>query len=60
MALLVGVALWAAGAALVIGGSEVLGIALALVGSLAVIASLTSDREGGVWEWIWAWLQQLP
>jgi hypothetical protein len=57
---LLGVGLWIAGFALLAGGSHVLGAVLILLGALAVVVSLVSDRGEGIWETVWAWLSQLP
>ena len=60
VAVLVGVGLWIAGFAVLAGGSHVLGAILILLGALAVVVSLVSDRGEGIWETVWTWLSQLP
>jgi hypothetical protein len=60
VAVLVGVGLWIAGFAVLAGGSHVLGAILILLGALAVVVSLVSDRGEGIRETVWTWLSQLP
>jgi hypothetical protein len=57
---LLGVGLWIAGFAFIAGGSHVLGAVLVLLGALAVVVSLVSDRGEGIWETVLTWLSQLP
>jgi hypothetical protein len=57
---LLGLGLWIAGFAVLAGGSQVLGAVLILLGALAVVVSLVSNRGEGIWETVWTWLSQLP
>ena len=57
---LLGVGLWIAGFILFVGGSHVLGAILVLLGALAVVLAVVSDRGEGIWETVWTWLSQLP
>jgi len=57
---LLGVGLWVAGFAVLAGGSHALGAILILLGALALVVSLVSDRGEGIWETVWTWLSQLP
>ena len=57
---LLGVSWWVVGVAVLAGGSHALGAILILLGALAVVLSLVSDRGEGIWETVWTWLSQLP
>ena len=57
---LLGVSLWVVGVVVLAGGSHALGAILILLGALAVVLSLVSDRGEGIWETVWTWLSQLP
>jgi hypothetical protein len=57
---LLGVGLWAGGVVLFVGGAHVIGALVVLLGAIAVVLSLTSDRGEAVWETVWGWFTQLP
>jgi hypothetical protein len=60
VSVLLGIGLWVAGCVVLTEGSHALGAILILLGALAVVVALVSDRGEGIWETLSTWLSQLP
>jgi hypothetical protein len=55
-----GVSLWIGGLVLLVEDRRILGTLLVLLGAVAVVLALVSDRREGMWETVGTWLSQLP
>jgi hypothetical protein len=60
VSVVLGIGLWIAGCVVLTEGSHALGAILILLGALAVVVALVSDRGEGISETVSTWLSQLP